>query len=463
MALDRLFDLGGHFRSGTGGARPRTAYPQHDDHLLDRVNFWARRADALITTGDADLRSSLMSQCSETCSDCGASVGFRCTGDTIVAETVCPYPDGLPAFDVVLDVPSGEIVFANDFRGLVPLMGADNDHYINHTSEMKRCTTDYAEAGMIHVYVGNSCPNLRKLQDGTLRVQDRGARPGARGRKLGYISTDLWWFSAMDAQEFQRRCDEFQALPEHFNPIRVRVEPGAWSFSVDYNQSRDQPRIYSHARRTGPCTGWMRPQDPFLNPSTFEDSHFWAAWQNVSRKYQWEFSNFVEHAFCVLGNGLDWSNGRLTHEKRDPPAFPKLDDMDTHVGPLDRDIPLFQAEVAYGDRKHGIYPMSLGSFPNQAASMPWNVDIHWLAVGLVLFQGLARAPQVLSHRSPAEHATQIQVVGKTLTILNAIATRGDHWPRLAEVFADMAPVWEMLNAVRPVLPKRPAWLDALRA
>ena len=443
MAQALTFDFQGHFRTGTAGALPEAGHSERLARTLQEIRSYAERDEQ---TPDLAEGISFVSFWNRTCPDCGTDVGATRTGSVIRAHAACPYPNGLPAFEVSLDVPSGKIVFANDFRSIVPLTGVDADHNVNQAPEMQRCTEDYAREGMIHVCVGNSCPQVRKMQDGTLRVQNSGARPAGRSRSLGNICTDLWWYSAMDAHEFARRCQVAQVSPDQFGYlIEVRVPPGAWSFSVDYAQDRNRPVIYSTIRRTGPCTGWTPPQDPFCNPDTFEASHFWASYQHTHTTLGYDLAAFLEFSFCVLGNGKGWTHGRLTEEQHDRPAFSDSDPVPAQVGPLNAPIPDFHAQNAYGDQKHGIDQMSLDQFRNKAACAPWDIDIHWLAAALVFFQGLAKHPEVLHHRPPTDQAGQIAVVDQTLAILDAIATQGNCWPELDRAFAEMKPVWDALN------------------
>lgn len=56
-------------------------------------------------------------------------LGFTITKDCIKATEPCKYPNGIPLCIVQIEVPSGKLVFGNDFRGQVSVKP---DFYLNH-------------------------------------------------------------------------------------------------------------------------------------------------------------------------------------------------------------------------------------------------------------------------------------------------------------------------------------------
>lgn len=143
------------------------------------------------------------------CSCCGEkSLGLETDGHVLrFSGPPCAYPDGLPVTEWELNVPSGQIVVANDLRELFPV---DDDFDVCTTIGCHRTTLAYAEAGMSHAYVGNSCPGVYLCKDGTYKIANPPAGgkddPSFEGDYAAGVTTDLWWYSMCDRNEFRRRC-----------------------------------------------------------------------------------------------------------------------------------------------------------------------------------------------------------------------------------------------------------------
>ena len=60
-------------------------------------------------------------------------------------------------FEVLLSVPSGEIVFANDLRELVAV---PDHHDLNSVEGGRAFTRSAAEQGLALIFVGNTCPSV---------------------------------------------------------------------------------------------------------------------------------------------------------------------------------------------------------------------------------------------------------------------------------------------------------------
>lgn len=156
---------------------------------------------------------------SYSCQYCGAD-SFTTDGFNITAATECPHPDGFVTRSEI-EVPSGKLVFGNDFREVFP--DVVEDFYVNEATGIRDCTEAYGRAGMFHFFVGNTCPGVY-VKDGVLDI----ANPAVvgetdeeipyDGKEVGGVITDLWWVSAMDADEAERRG---------------LVLDGRWDFSVD--------------------------------------------------------------------------------------------------------------------------------------------------------------------------------------------------------------------------------------
>lgn len=185
----------------------------HDDFDLDKTNTFQ-----LLYTGNPHETK---------CQGCNSTLKLETDLKTIrpVGEECSRYYE--QDFPVQIAVPSGKIAFANDMRHL--FNNFRDDFYVNESIGIKQCSDAYSKIGMIHQYVGNSCPGIYKLtkdnslvvgsdgwgaDDGvvwnsetekeeTLTEEQREART-IKGNRKGSICTDLWWFSACDYDLYKR-------------------------------------------------------------------------------------------------------------------------------------------------------------------------------------------------------------------------------------------------------------------
>lgn len=136
------------------------------------------------------------------CYECGREIPLESDGRVLRCATPCEHPDGIQEFATYLNVPSGVLLFANDFRGAFPL--PEDDFYVNVIAEMKNYTEACGKIGLVFGFCGNTCPSVRKLgEEGTEFTIG-----GEDGERVGGICTDLWWYSVCDRDEFLRRTDQ---------------------------------------------------------------------------------------------------------------------------------------------------------------------------------------------------------------------------------------------------------------
>lgn len=149
------------------------------------------------------------------CYECGEDITLVTNGFEIKVERECRYKDGAPSLVTELSVPSGMIVCGNDFRDYFPLDDAsepENANYdLNTMAGLITATKMYAAAGMAYGFCGNSDPDIwtdRKTYSEKLAIGvGKGIIP--RGLKAGRIITDLWWYCAADADDYEARGGEF--------------------------------------------------------------------------------------------------------------------------------------------------------------------------------------------------------------------------------------------------------------
>lgn len=155
----------------------------------------------------------------ETCSECGERIRAYFNGESIQfgdehaftteTPTICENAGGIKDYDVEIDVPSGVLVFANDMRDILPEIPARIS--VNYNIGIKHVVEDTCAVGALTAFVGNTCPGVYQ-NDGVIRVGNEGMDDDENvidslGNNLGSICTDLWWFYAMDKDDYNKRAD----------------------------------------------------------------------------------------------------------------------------------------------------------------------------------------------------------------------------------------------------------------
>ncbi|RYD61872.1 MAG: hypothetical protein EOP83_16005 [Verrucomicrobiaceae bacterium] len=386
---------------------------------------------------------------SSECYVCQGRFGFipADKGMRFTASTECPYPGGIPDYDVLLGVPSGKIVFANDLRPLVEIE-EPRGTTVNSMIGQRRHTEAHAAAGLILISTGNTGPGVWKRPDGTLSVanfRERDPEWGEegvvtpveeRGEHLGDIDTELWDFSAMDHDHFMERCVALQEYPASFGITVVDVQPGTWAFTVPQNTGRDTAtEIFSNAR-------WTDLEAPVVHvidtsvAASLEESH---AWKTLTDAWSYGFSEngykTLEYLLIVIGNGYDWTDGLLrSGTRREDAPFRSLNDkmldQPLSVHPLDGEIPVWPnfaypiAESAFEKMRvvSTMYPLSLDYA--RAAIIPANADPHWLAVTTMYVKAMKDRVDLFSdqHSDPKKNQDGMNLIYGML--LDLIEQRG---------------------------------------
>ena len=326
------------------------------------------------------------------CPTCGERyIPLETDGVTVRYATACPYPDGIPTTEWELNVPSGKLVVANDLRELFPLPGGD-DMSVNHTLGCHLTTLAYAANGMAHAYVGNTCPSVYKYGEGLFKIvnppyeegdDDNDEPPLAssfEGEEVAGITTDLWWYSICDQDEFKLRCKHFKQKAKDFRVKVVDVKPGVYRFRHNQEVNRHGSGEVIHA-----LFEWVRDPDPVkdyltayeeaeVNPHAYVQAQV-ARWPGLYGKVRtvrgkeiptpWEWMTSAEEAaswvsvadrvFFSLGGGREW------HEKGFPKATVK-------PGIPDIDPPAFRAQHAWYpfSTSHGVLSERLPLTPSFA-------------------------------------------------------------------------------------------------
>jgi hypothetical protein len=366
------------------------------------------------------------------CSHCGKRVTSVAEGDMFVPKFECAEAGGIKPYDVLLGVPSGKIVFANDLRGLVVV--EDDGPSVNSLIGRKALTQASAAAGLVHVCVGNTCPSVVKVDD---ELQVGCGLPKAG--KIGSICTDLWWYSAMDHDFFLARCEAEGLDPQEQADFIVDVEPGVYAFS-DEMPDRDQDVVVFSEIRKVDAPAPVISITGADEAECLRDSQFW---KFVGKRREYAGMSRLGGIFCTLGGGLDWVNGglRMVNGRDDDPAYNggvKLRNRKTVRG--DRRIPLLP-EKAIGI----IYPMGW-DYPGKLGIAPENINQYWLAAGLMFLTTAIQHPfeviggDRLDEAKRLEQSEEIrEIMVASLDLLLEIADVRGLWEngRLDAVLAEM--------------------------
>ncbi len=303
------------------------------------------------------------------CSTCGTKrLSLETNGKVIrITGEPCPFPDGLPLTEWELNVPSGRLVVANNLRNLFPLIDDDEDFNINTAFGCRQTALAFAEAGLAHAFVGNTCPEVYRCKDGSYKIANMPSnerwdpkkkeyvpvkRPAYDGVSLASICTDLWWFSICDHDEYLRRKARIEDRDRNIEVIDV--EPGVYRFRHNEGaHARDyrKENVFTRFER-------VRPPDPVkdfqaayeaieVNPHAYVQKQVaqwptlygkytgevyeevgvpWAEMSEADRTESWQ--KVADHIFCVIGGGTEWPEKGFPRARVDatipdidPPSF----------------------------------------------------------------------------------------------------------------------------------------------
>jgi hypothetical protein len=460
-------DLRGHARRQSGEIIDLAVVPEgysekwSHEYWQGQAEQWSAKENlvsrlAELDPDGADHFTAHKMQILNTCSECGEQFTFRREGTTLIAESECAVPGGIQPYSVLLNVPSGRIVMANDLRELTQI----NDNFnVNKTCGQVGLTKAYAEDGMVHIFVGNTCPGVYE-KDGKIEVgldnswQDDEEDLSAEqvGKDLGSICTDLWWYSAMDGDLFEARCAEQGIDPKSLIEVEVNVEPGVYAFS-DELADRDAKGYVTLS-----CIQKVDVPAPKLRPRQsgtaicLQDSHFWKEVERLGKmKVIFPSKDSVlADIFTVLGNGYAWHDGYLRNasgRSEDEPFRAQLKPVDA---PRDASyvplLPNFKVGIRGGTE--GLYPMCWNY--SKLGKTPRDADPHWMAAGMMFLRSaLATEVKTIGHadETPEVAAKETEklrhVIIASLDVLCEIAAeRGiDKDGTLDGIFAEIQQAW----------------------
>lgn len=276
----------------------------------------------------------------------------------------CPFPDGFEhPNEWELNVPSGKIVVANNLREWFPLPEGDDDIPSIETILGRRMMSQaYAAVGLSYASVGNTCPGVYKLKDGSFKIAKEPpseywdgktwapCEQDFEGERVAGICTDLWWYSLCDLDEFNRRVEKFGGSIKSAGATVIDVKPGVYRFQHDDEvcSADEGPK-----ERLFTAFEWVRPADPVkdflkehmvveVNPHAYvqaqaqrwptvygavrdearEDAIPWDEMTDEQRHHAWY--RVADSIFCVIGSGTDWHEKGFPQSKVDP----KVEDIE---------------------------------------------------------------------------------------------------------------------------------------
>lgn len=272
----------------------------------------------------------------------------------------CPLPDGFEPNVFELNVPSGKLVVDDDLRNWFPL-AEDGNYDINTAAGTRKCSQLYADVGLAHGFVGNTCPGIYKKKDGTYKIASQpydeywDSKTGEMvpntnlpewdGESVGTICTDLWWYSICDYEEFERRIAKYglngyESIESSFTVIDVK--PGVYRFQHHdgWNDDTGKEVLYAEfewVREPGPVTDFLTKYSECseVNPHAYvqQKAKTWPTlygkvkdaygpneqiipWEEMTEKdRQQAWLRVANQIFFTIGGGIEWHENGWPAEK----------------------------------------------------------------------------------------------------------------------------------------------------
>lgn len=226
----------------------------------------------------------------------------------------CPLSEGID-LTFELNVPSGKMVVSDRLRKFSVL----GDFNVNTLMGKIKQTKAMENIGCAHAFVGDSYPSLYKVGPDRYVIGNPGYGKRAPGKELTEISTELWWYSITDHDEYFRRNEAIDP-----DTAIVSVKPGVYKFthhvySFDFEDDleSEEPTIYANIE-------WVRPPDEIRDFRTEYLKLNYTAGQIIHRSMA-EYPDLyhgpdaiqgvANHIFCVIGGGGSWhENGFVVYD-----------------------------------------------------------------------------------------------------------------------------------------------------
>jgi hypothetical protein len=197
---------------------------QEDGTLMAKFVDWNIIEEEMWTCVEHSMGSS--------CGNCGDYVALHLNYDKVARpSTACHWAPQV--VETLLEVPSGKIVFGDylpEYR-----VDIDEPRFASYNSSLGQCQVvkAYEEIGAAYGPVGNSCPAIYELVDGSYII----ASPAYDEEKddvvepmhwmcMGTICTDLWAYTLADYDDWLAKGGNEEKIDGF-----LVVEPGTYKFT----------------------------------------------------------------------------------------------------------------------------------------------------------------------------------------------------------------------------------------
>ena len=263
------------------------------------------------------------------CPSCGNRLQMGTDGRRFyVMGDPCEFPKGFEVSEWELNVPSGKLVVANDLRDWYPI---DGDFDIETERGLHETAMAYAEAGMSHAFVGNTCPGVyRERRKGSYSIKN-----SRSSKNIASICTDLWWYSLCDYEDLKRRGayytpdNDMDDYLEKFCSV-VDVKPGVYRFRHYNGVDRDEQTVrfadFKWVREPEPYKDFISEEEgkessvemilaAHMNacPSLFLPGRPGGEYKDripydecTPKQQARAVAQVADHLMCTLGNGVEW-------------------------------------------------------------------------------------------------------------------------------------------------------------
>lgn len=183
-------------------------------------------------------------QSSQRCPACNEYISMIINYDQmavvpLVKKQDCPLANAPTNIVITLKSPSGKLVFLNDPRKFLKIE-RDNRYAvsINSTLGCIQETEFYASHNVGFFFVGNSSPHIFQNDNDIVICSDYDddeevSLVSSDYAEVGYICTDLWWYTVMDHQLFIELCLASNVDPESIDYTVATTNKN--SFTVDHD------------------------------------------------------------------------------------------------------------------------------------------------------------------------------------------------------------------------------------
>lgn len=287
--------------------------------IPDRFQFYRSDEEAAsVIRGETEM--TLLFGYDGRCYDCGEKLQMTIRGSNI-HYTCAPGPcKSNKVFEVEIDFPTGEVVFADwpanfsslTAEGLLPTLKYD----VNRLIGCRQSTEGYVPYQIFHHSVGNTCPSwfynptTHEIQIGSSYDEETEEYIVPDDfEKKGYFCTDLWWVTMIDKKYYDDKVARLTNRDDD-EIETASIEPGRYRFTA-FARGADDQIIYATAIRIGECSGEEPVSDNMVGQRTMTPEEYtryrtFKTWGKILTEKEAKaglYSN-LDNIFNCIGNGI---------------------------------------------------------------------------------------------------------------------------------------------------------------